>query len=116
MAKLKRNYIQLVTDVVDDEPVFKTYYTPAFIPFQQVYEAMDIMETAESGEKSDRELFKDFAVFIAEEIYKKQFTVEELLNGLHAPDAIRVLREQVEFVAQGNQSDETKKFLQEKNL
>lgn len=116
MSKLKRNFIKLVTGVEEGEVQTKVYYTPPFIPFTLVYEAMDIMAGAEKEDKSERDMFNDFAVFIAEGVYQKQFTVDQLLEGLHAPDAIQTLREQVEFVAQGNQSEETKKFLAEKNL
>ncbi|MFE5428168.1 phage tail assembly chaperone G [Peribacillus simplex] len=47
-------------------------------------------------------------------MYNKQFTKEDLFNGLHAPDAIQTLQEQIIFVAQGRQNDETKKFLAKK--
>jgi hypothetical protein len=52
--------------------------------------------------------------FVATRIYNNQFTKEELFNGLHAPDASRVLYEQILFITQGAQSDETKKFLMSK--
>jgi hypothetical protein len=52
--------------------------------------------------------------FVANKIYNKQFTKEELFNGLHAPDAIETLQRQIMFVAQGQQTDETKKFLAKK--
>ncbi|WP_412177911.1 phage tail assembly chaperone G [Priestia flexa] len=47
-------------------------------------------------------------------MYKDKFTREELIDGLHAPEAVETLQNQILFVAQGYQTDETKKFLSEK--
>ena len=57
------------------------------------------------------ELLEKMIDFVASRIYNNQFTKEELFNGLHAPDSSRVLYEQILFITQGSQSDETKKFL-----
>ncbi|MEJ9231573.1 hypothetical protein LAV79_19270 [Peribacillus butanolivorans] len=57
---------------------------------------------------------KNCKIFLANKNYNKQFTKEELFNGLQAPDAIQTLQEQIIFVAQGRQIDETKKFLAKK--
>jgi hypothetical protein len=53
--------------------------------------------------------------FVANDLYKGQFTKEDLINGLHAPEAVEILLEQLLFVANGQQTDETKNFLAKKN-
>ena len=52
MAKLKRNYIQLVENPKAEEIKMETFLTPHFIPMDVLYEATDIMaelERVESG-------------------------------------------------------------------
>ena len=49
----------------------------------------------------------------AEDIYKNQFTVQELMDGLHAPEAIPELRAQIEFISQGELSEENEKRLKQ---
>ena len=120
MANLKRNMIELVKEVKEGEIVTQKYLTPVFIPMSVVYEAIDMTEEIEKSEGdkkagSEKELLEKLMNFVAEKVYNKQFTKEELFNGLHAPDAIQTLQEQIIFVAQGRQTDETKKFLAEKN-
>jgi len=114
MANLKRNMIELVKDVKEGEVVTEKYWTPVFIPMSVVYEAMDLSETAESGKVKERDLFDQFMDFIATKVYKDQFTKQELMDGLHAPDAIQTLQDQILFVAQGQQTDETQAFLNNK--
>lgn len=116
MANLKRNMIELVKEVKEGEIVTEKYLTPVFIPFSVVYEAIDIVEQMEKeGERSEKEVIEMLLDFVANKIYKGQFTKDELFNGLHAPDAVNTLRDQVLFIAQGQQSDETKKFLEKKS-
>ncbi|OIK11975.1 hypothetical protein BIV60_17120 [Bacillus sp. MUM 116] len=120
MANLKRNMIELVKEVKEGEIITEKYLTPVFIPFSVVYEAMDMTQEIEKSEEnksaaSERELIEKLLDFVANKVYNKQFTKEDLFNGLHAPDAIQTLQEQIIFVAQGRQNDETKKFLAEKN-
>lgn len=120
MANLKRNMIELVKDVREGEIVTEKYLTPVFIPFSVVYEAIDMTQEIDNSEEnknpaSEKELIEKLLDFVANKIYNKQFTKEELFNGLHAPDAIQTLQEQIIFVAQGRQTDETKKFLANKN-
>lgn len=119
MANLKRNMIELVKEVKEGEIVTEKYLTPVFIPFSVVYEAIDMSQVIDKSEEnknssSEKELIAKLLDFVANKIYNKQFTKEELFNGLHAPDAIQTLQEQIIFVAQGQQSDETKKFLAKK--
>ncbi|MGD7007625.1 phage tail assembly chaperone G [Metabacillus sp. 84] len=116
MANLKRNMIELVKDVREGEIITEKYLTPVFIPLSVVYQAMDLTSDFEKGkqEMSERELIGKLIDFVANDIYKNQFTKEELENGLHAPDAITILQQQILFVAQGQQTDETKKFLEKR--
>ncbi|GKU81199.1 phage tail assembly chaperone G [Niallia sp. NCCP-28] len=120
MANFKRNMIELVKEVKEGEIITKKYLTPVFIPFSVVYESVDMVQKIEKSEgntdaKSEKELFENLMYFVATKIYNNQFTKEDLFNGLHAPDAIEILQEQILFVSQGRQNDETKKFLAEKN-
>lgn len=114
MTKLKRNMIELVKEVKEGEIVTEKYWTPPFIPLSVVYQAIDLQAEMESGKFNEREMIDKLLDFVANDIYKGQFTKEDLINGLHAPDAVRVLQEQVLFIAQGQQSEETKKFLSAK--
>ncbi|MGG3383082.1 phage tail assembly chaperone G [Heyndrickxia faecalis] len=111
MANLKRNMIELVTDVKEGEIITKKYLTPPFIPLSVVYEALDLEGELQDRKTSPKETFDKMLDFVATKIYNGQFTKEDLFNGLHAPDAANILREQVLFVAQGRQNEETKKYL-----
>lgn len=120
MANLKRNRIELVKEVKGEEVVTENFLTPVFIPFGVVYEAMDLKDEIEESSKTDekgkdKELMDKMVLFVADRIYNGQFTKEELINGLHAPNAMQELQEQVAFVANGQQTDATKKFLEKKN-
>jgi len=116
MANLKRNSIELVTGVEGDEVVTERYWTPPFIPLSVTYEALDLSQELSSQEgKSERDLMDKLIDFVATKIYAGRFTKEQLQNGLHAPDAIQTLQEQIMFIAQGQQSDATKKFLEKKD-
>ncbi|MDF1997598.1 phage tail assembly chaperone G [Peribacillus frigoritolerans] len=119
MANLKRNMIELVKDVKEGEIVTEKFLTPVFIPFSVVYEAVDLTQEIDKSEKeksasSEKDMIDKLLDFVANKIYNQQFTKEDLFNGLHAPDAIQTLQEQIVFVAQGRQNDETKKFLAKK--
>lgn len=114
MADLKRNMIELVKEVKGDEVITERYWTPPFIPFSVVYEAVDLAKKIDEGEMSDVEMFDLLIDFVVDRIYNNQFTKEELMNGIHAPDAVRILQEQVIFVSQGQQSSDTKNFLAKK--
>lgn len=116
MANLKRNMIELVKEVKEGEIVTEKYLTPVFIPLSVVYEAMDLTAELdnEDNKTSEKDMIDKLLDFVANKIYKDQFTKEDLTNGLHAPDAINALQAQILFIAQGQQTDETKKFLAEK--
>ncbi|PKR82562.1 phage tail assembly chaperone G [Heyndrickxia camelliae] len=113
MANLKRNMIELVKEVKEGEIVTEKFLTPIFIPLSVVYEAIDIIDETENI--SERELIDKLLDFVTNRIYNKQFTKDDLINGLHAPNAMETLMEQVTFIAQGQQNEETKKFLAKKS-
>ncbi|MBQ6447261.1 MAG: hypothetical protein IJJ10_07345 [Bacillus sp. (in: Bacteria)] len=118
MANLKRNIIVLVKEVKEGEVVTETYVTPVFIPLSVVYEAIDLtQEMFKTGEDatSEKEMIDKLIDFVTNKVYKNQFKKEDLINGLHAPEAINVLQEQILFIAQGRQTEEAKKFLARKN-
>lgn len=116
MANLKRNMLELVKEVKEGEIVTEKYITPVFIPLSVVYQAIDLSkDMTKISAENEREMIDKLVDFVANDIYKNQFTKAELTNGLHAPNAIETLREQVLFVTRGYQSDETKKYLAKKN-
>lgn len=45
------------------------------------------------------------------DIYNNQFTKDDLLDRLHAPDAVEELQQQIQFIAQGQMDEERKKQL-----
>lgn len=122
MANLKRNMIELVKNpdevLKGGEAETEKYWTTPFLPMDVTYEAMDLMDKITAGDKdenaSQRDLVDLLVDFTVKKIYGGQFTAKDLKKGLHAPDAITTLQGQVMFVAQGQQSDETKKFLAKK--
>lgn len=113
--KLKRNYIQLVENPNAEEIKLETFLTPHFIPLDVLYEAIDIMAELEQVETGEKEMsFKeqlDKLIDIVVKIYGKQLTKKDIKTRLHAPDALDTLRKQVEFIANGQQDEETKKFI-----
>lgn len=114
MANLKRNMIELIKEVKEGEIITEKYLTPVFIPFSIVYEALDMIAEIDKS-KTEKDLLDKMIDFVAARIYNNQFTKEDLVNGLHAPDSSRVLYEQILFITQGAQNEETKKFLERKN-
>lgn len=117
LANLKRNMIELVTDVKEGELVTKKFVTPIFIPMRTVYEAIDLVAELSKRKTAadEKELIEKLVSFIAEKVYNKQFTSEELFNGLHAPNGIQELYDQIYFIARGEQTEESKKYLETKN-
>ncbi|TDM15698.1 phage tail assembly chaperone G [Macrococcus bovicus] len=117
MSKLKRNVIWLVKDAENKEtPELIPYMTPGFIPFSLMYESVDLMEKIEdpnSGMSQKQQV--DEIIDLVIRIFNHQFNRDDILQRLHSPDAINTLKEQVQFVAQGYQSDETKKYLESLN-
>ncbi|PAD70887.1 hypothetical protein CHH83_01430 [Bacillus sp. 7586-K] len=116
MTNLKQNMIELVKEEKDGEIITEKYWTPAFIPLSVVYQAIDLsIEIKNASLENEKQTIDRMVDFVANDIYKGKFTKDELVNGLHAPDAVEILREQVFFILRGQQSDETKKYLEKKN-
>jgi|SRR5690625_3355786 len=114
MAELKRHTITLVKEVKEGELVTETYVTPVFIPMKAVYEAIDLAAEMRK-EKDQRKLIDKMMTFVADKVYNKQFPKEALISGLHGPDAVRILEDQILFVSRGFQNEESKKYLEKKN-
>lgn len=124
MAQLKRNMIELIKNPEEankgGEVEIERYWTPVHLPLKVMYEAVDLSEEmAKIEEGNSKKTFKDaldlMMDFIANRAYNNQFTKEDLMERLHAPDAINTLQEQIAFIASGQQSDDTKNFLAKKN-
>jgi hypothetical protein len=116
MANLKRNIIELVKEVKEGEIITEKYLTPVFIPTSDYYQAIDLnIESQNDEEVKEKELVEKLIDFIANDLYKGQFTKENLENGIHGPELIETLSAQLYFAARGFQTEETKKFLAEKN-
>src|SRR5699024_7878781 len=124
MANLKRNMIELVKNPEEvnkgGEVAIERFWTPVHIPLKDMYEALDLsveMAKIESGKSKKR--FRDamdlMMDFIANKEYNGQFTKDDLVVRLHAPDAIYILQEQIGFMASGEQSGGTRYFLEKKN-
>lgn len=119
MANLKRNMIALVKNPDDvlkgGEIELEKYWTPPFIPFKKIRDAIQFQVELEKGEMSELEMIDRLADFVANDIYSGQFTKDDIYDRMHAPDAAEELQQQVLFVAQGQQTESTKKFLEKKN-
>jgi hypothetical protein len=114
MAKLKRNVIEVVKEVKEGELISEKYLTPVFIPLSVVYEAIDLASELGGKNQNEKDIIDKLLDFVANKVYKGQFTKEELFNGIHGPEASTMLWEQLLFVTQGMQTEETKNFLAKK--
>lgn len=119
MANLKRNLIELVKNpeeaIKGEEVEIEKVWTPAFIPLRVARDAIQLIVDLENDTKmSESNKFDKLADFVANEIFIGKFSKDDLYNRLHAPDGKAALYDQVIFVAQGQQSDDTKNFLAKK--
>lgn len=119
MANLKRSYIELVKNPEEvmkgGEPELEKFWTPPFIPFSKVRQAMQMQADFSKNKKiTEYEITETLSEFIAKDIFNNQFTVDDLYERLHAPDAMEALQNLLFFVTNGGKEDETKKFV-EKN-
>ena len=111
----KRNFIKLVqvdkkgNAVTDSEgnAKFDTYITPTQIPFRKIYDAADLMDGTSDESTSAQENIDQMLDMVVD-IYNNQFTKDDLLDRLHAPDAVEELQQQIQFIAQGQMDDERK--------
>ncbi|WP_145349681.1 phage tail assembly chaperone G [Staphylococcus epidermidis] len=114
----KRNFIKLIqidekgNAVTDTEgnAKYDTYITPTQIPFRKIYDAADLMDE-DKGEELSAQQNMDKMLDMVVDIYNKQFTKDDLLDRLHAPDAVEELQQQIQFIAQGQMDEERKKEL-----
>lgn len=108
---MKRNFIRLIKEMKDDKPVYETFLTPTFISFRKMYEAADVKDSVENNENQDERQAMDEMLDMVVSIYEGQFTRDQLIDGLHSPDAITILNEQIDWVATGKMNEEAKKEL-----
>lgn len=114
----KRNFIKLVQVDKKGEPVtdaegnpkYDTFITPTQIPFRKIYDAADLMDGDTEQQQSTQENIDQMLDMVVD-IYNKQFTKNDLLDRLHAPDAVDELQQQIQFIAQGQMDEERKKQL-----
>ncbi|MCF1614625.1 MAG: hypothetical protein L0J18_10335 [Tetragenococcus koreensis] len=114
----KRNFIKLVqvdkkgNTIMDPEgnPKYDTFITPTQIPFRKIYDAADLMDEASAEELSAKENIDQMLDMVVD-IYNNQFTKDDLLDRMHAPDTMKELQNQIEFVGQGQMDEERKKEL-----
>ena len=112
MAELKRNKIQLLKNVEEvekgGEPEFETYWTPPFIPWRKIREAMQLSSEMEKGNVNELEMMDKMADFVANDIYGGRFTKDDLFDRLHAPDGNNVIIKQVQFLSTGEGAGNSK--------
>ena len=114
----KRNFIKLIqidkkgNAVTDSEgnAKFDTHITPTQIPFRKIYDAADLMDGTSDENTSAQENIDQMLDMVVD-IYNNQFTKDDLLDRLHAPDAVDELQQQIQFIAQGQMDEERKKQL-----
>lgn len=98
-TKTKQMTIELVTEVKENgELVTQEFKTPIFIPFSKLIKITKELQGLE--DKSEMEAMEEMAKVICD-LYNKQFTPEQLMDGLHSPDAVRIIKENVEFISTG---------------
>ena len=114
----KRNFIKLIqidkkgNAVTDSEgnAKFDTYITPTQIPFRKIYDAADLMDGTSDENTSAQENIDQMLDMVVD-IYNNQLSKDDLLDRLHAPDAVEELQQQIQFIAQGQMDEERKKEL-----
>lgn len=114
----KRNFIKLVqvdkkgNAVTDTEgnTKYDIFITPTQIPFRKIYDAADLMDGTSDENTSAQENIDQMLDMVVD-IYNNQFTKDDLLDRLHAPDAVEELQQQIQFIAQGQMDEERKKQL-----
>ncbi|WP_337227982.1 phage tail assembly chaperone G [Staphylococcus succinus] len=107
----KVNFIELIKGENENgELETEIFVTRKFIPFPELMELTKRLEALK--DKSEMEAMQEMFKIVAD-LYKGKFTVEELMNGLHAPEAVETLQEQIQFVSEGYVSEEHQKQLKE---
>ncbi|EGQ3068542.1 hypothetical protein I0P04_001895 [Staphylococcus pseudintermedius] len=99
MAKKKELKIELITDVKDNgELVTEVYKAPDFIPFSKLVNATKKLESLETATEVEA-MIAMFEVLV--DLYNNQFTLETLMNGLDARDALKVVETNIGALAGG---------------
>ena len=105
------------TKTVDgkQELEYTTYPYPLHAKGSLVIKAIDLAyELEKSEENINSKMITDLADFTVE-VYAKQFTRDELIDGLQAHEVIETLTSVLQFVIAGNQKlGENKEFIQKK--
>ncbi len=119
MANLKRTYIELVKNPDEVKKGGKVelekLWTPAFMAWGEVRQGVQALMEYEAKAESEFDAVDKLEEFIADVVFDNSITVDDLRKRLHAPDAIKEMRELVGFVtSQGNENDETKEFVAKK--
>lgn len=92
---------------------YKTYYSTEHIPLRVTLNAVKSQKKLmdSKGTADEAEMIEWMINIVVKDIYKGQFTEDELLDGLHAATAMETLQEQLAFAMGGGKSD-TKKFVE----
>lgn len=101
---MKNSTLELVTKIDNEGNVLEreTYVTRPNITLSMVFECVDFLANLEKNStKIEYHLLAD----IVTRIYDNQFTKKELMYGLHGHDALKMMIDQVVFVATGNLVD-----------
>lgn len=113
---MKRNFIKLIKNPEEvlkgAEPLYNTYVSPNFVPYRKMYEALEILEknSSDDSDVSQLEMTNIMIDFICE-LYGNQFKKDDVLDGMHSPNANEEIENQIQFFAQGVQTDSQKKEL-----
>lgn len=113
--KTKRNFIELIKEVDNDGNIknTKVYLTPVFIPFSKFTKKIkEVTELENDTKRSEYEKLPEFFAIISD-LYNNQFTVDEMLDGLHTPEAMIEVRNQLEFFSDGVVQKENEAKLKE---
>ncbi|MDO0950194.1 hypothetical protein Q1L93_00110 [Mammaliicoccus sciuri] len=113
--KTKRNFIELIKEVNDKGEITKTkvYLTPAFIPFSKFTKKIkEVTELENDTKRNEYEKLPEFFAIISD-LYNNQFTVDEMLDGLHTPEAMAEVRDQLGFFSEGVVKEENEARLKE---
>ena len=112
MAKLKRNKIELVKNPEEvlkgAEPEIETFWTPPFIPWRKMREAMELQKEFEENEMDELDITDKMADFVANDIYGGRFTKDDLYDRMHCPDGNEAVKSQISFLANGEAAGTSK--------
>lgn len=113
--KTLRNFVELIEEVNDKGEVTKskTFLSPAFTPGDKVLELQNKIKKLDDDDFDSEKEAINYMADIIVDYYNKQFTRKQFISGTHAPELINVMKEQLEFIGQGNVREENKKRLQE---